>query len=521
MFGHDSNAQRIYENELNTLKTIGDNDHLIIVRGTYTDKRYLVMLLEPVADGNLKQFMDSARGLSSERQTQFRTFFGCLAHTIFSLHNMEILHKDIKPENILLKDWHLVLTDFGTAFDWSKSGQSMTRSNASDARTPRYQSPEVANAGEFHRASDIWSLGVVFLEMVTILRGQTLADLNNFLSSHGTCLTAIHNNREAAMDWCETLRTIQSGAVMDNEPLEWVKRMLTVNQFDRPSASEVCDDTSSSGDGKFCGNCCLDEDLDSEFDLSSHADSSSTIRPSQGPDPGVRTVTINHNPRRSLPIQSLPGSFPSETDKEEVDDELTTTIVPVQSSPQTNNIRMSPTALEGQFLRATEYNWKDQSTERKLRKTHSSGPSRGVPLSGRKDTPSRHTGTSSTGPSNLPNKPPQPRENLATKPRPFLERETFIRWLAAVPEKLLLYPMRGRPKMTSITSHRDAVLPTVEAQRINHFLSSLPEEVAEYEDALANDGLTDKLLVRSSTMLDLVHRQLEHSRSQEILSTSS
>jgi serine/threonine protein kinase len=180
MFGHDAQAQKIYENELHNLKMADNNDHLIRVRGTYTDKKYLVMLLEPVADGNLKQFMDSTRGLSSERRTQLRTYFGCLAHTIAFLHTSEVLHKDIKPENILLKYWHLILTDFGTAFDWSKTGQSMTRSNASDVRTPRYQSPEVANAGEFHRSSDIWSLEIVFLEMGTILRGHNLADMNEY-----------------------------------------------------------------------------------------------------------------------------------------------------------------------------------------------------------------------------------------------------------------------------------------------------------------------------------------------------
>ena len=76
--------------------------------------------------------------------------------------------------------------DFGTAFDWSKTGQSMTRSNAGDVRTPRYQSPEVAD-GEFHRSSDMWSLGVVFLEMVTILRGKTLQQMDEFLAAPGRC----------------------------------------------------------------------------------------------------------------------------------------------------------------------------------------------------------------------------------------------------------------------------------------------------------------------------------------------
>lgn len=57
LFGHDTQAQKTYENEIEVLAKVAENDHLIKVRGTCTDKKYLVMLLEPVADGNRKQYM--------------------------------------------------------------------------------------------------------------------------------------------------------------------------------------------------------------------------------------------------------------------------------------------------------------------------------------------------------------------------------------------------------------------------------------------------------------------------------
>lgn len=50
MFGFDVKALKIYENELEALKKVADHHHLIKVRGTYTDCKYPVMLLEPVAD---------------------------------------------------------------------------------------------------------------------------------------------------------------------------------------------------------------------------------------------------------------------------------------------------------------------------------------------------------------------------------------------------------------------------------------------------------------------------------------
>ena len=118
-FGHDTQAQKVYENEIKVLSKVKEHDHLIKVAGTYTDKKYLVMLLVPVADGNLKEYMNRGSLTSTAEQIRFRTYFGCLAHTIRYLHDpsIEILHKNIKPENILLKDDHIILTDFGTAFD--------------------------------------------------------------------------------------------------------------------------------------------------------------------------------------------------------------------------------------------------------------------------------------------------------------------------------------------------------------------------------------------------------------------
>lgn len=159
-FGHDSQAQRVYENEIKVLSKVTEDDHLIKVRGTYTDKKYLVMLLEPVADRNLKQYMGRGRLTSTIEQQKFRTYFGCLAHTIRFLHDasIETLPKDIKPENILLKDGRLILTDFGTAFDWSKTGQSMTRSNAGDHRTPRTKARKLLTRVSFtvHRTFGHW-----------------------------------------------------------------------------------------------------------------------------------------------------------------------------------------------------------------------------------------------------------------------------------------------------------------------------------------------------------------------------
>lgn len=321
IFGHDKNAQKVYQNEIKALHKIEKQDHLIRAVGSYTDSKYFALILEPVADMSLKDLLGKGGTPDEEGRRQLQTYFGCLAHTIRYLHGIAMLHKDIKPENVLLKSGRLILTDFGTAFDWSKTGQSMTRSNANDERTPRYQAPEVANAGEFHRSSDIWSLGVVFLEIATVLRGRSLKDMNAFLESRGTKKTAIHENLEIALSWFEPLRASQFGSILDNEPLAWIKRMLTRTFFTRPKASELFDEISAFEDGHYCGGCCLDQ-ADSDEVSQSDGGFLSSISEADEPDEQTQVpIQQRSQDRYDATSQSndghmfrqdhvIPGAFP-------------------------------------------------------------------------------------------------------------------------------------------------------------------------------------------------------------------
>jgi serine/threonine protein kinase/predicted negative regulator of RcsB-dependent stress response len=80
-------------------------------------------------------------------------------------HRLGVIHRDLKPNNIMIdKGGNARIMDFGIAR--SLTAKSMTRSRAM-VGTPEYMSPEQAEAEELDHRSDIYSLGVIFYEMVT------------------------------------------------------------------------------------------------------------------------------------------------------------------------------------------------------------------------------------------------------------------------------------------------------------------------------------------------------------------
>jgi serine/threonine protein kinase len=76
------------------------------------------------------------------------------------IHKKGIVHRDIKPENILIMNGVPKITDLGLAQVMRTSGVS------GKSGTPFYEAPEVLFEEKYGQAADIWSLGIVFLELV-------------------------------------------------------------------------------------------------------------------------------------------------------------------------------------------------------------------------------------------------------------------------------------------------------------------------------------------------------------------
>ncbi|KAL8666613.1 MAG: hypothetical protein Q9168_007453 [Polycauliona sp. 1 TL-2023] len=209
---------------------------------------------------NLTAFLEIFNRYRESWSPSLRSYFGCLANAVAYLHVKRIRHRDLKPANILVKDFKVYIADFGTARDWSLALNDAT-TDSDVPTTPAYMAPEVAHRSPRNSAADMWSLGVVFLEMVTVLRGQSLTKMRRFIANHGTRHPHVYSNGSATTQWFEELRLNGQGPVSDNEPLSWIKDLTQLEPQRRPKPWALTTQIRSSiSSTAFIGICCADED---------------------------------------------------------------------------------------------------------------------------------------------------------------------------------------------------------------------------------------------------------------------
>jgi tRNA A-37 threonylcarbamoyl transferase component Bud32 len=164
---------------------------------------YFVM---PFIDGaSLRLRLEGGRRLGVD---QALAIAAPVADALSYAHRMGVLHRDVKPENILFSQGHPIVADFGIAKAISTVGRANLTRTGLAIGTPGYMSPEQAvGLTELDERSDVYSLAIVVYEMLVgeVPGSWPMEDLvrpGRFLKmppSHRSCLTEAGSCIEGAL----------------------------------------------------------------------------------------------------------------------------------------------------------------------------------------------------------------------------------------------------------------------------------------------------------------------------------
>jgi len=121
----------------------------------------LIVAMRLVAGGDLRKAIDREGPLPPARAI---ALLGQVAAALDAAHAAGIVHRDVKPHNVLVEGDRAFLSDFGLA---KALGESGALSGASVVGTAEYMSPEQWRGGTVGPAADVYSLGCVLYEALT------------------------------------------------------------------------------------------------------------------------------------------------------------------------------------------------------------------------------------------------------------------------------------------------------------------------------------------------------------------
>jgi formylglycine-generating enzyme required for sulfatase activity len=161
-YAHEPGFSARFEREAKAIAQL-THHHILPIHdyGQQDDLSYIVM--QYIQGGTLKDLMGRPVPLKEAAR-----FVGEIASALDYAHQRGILHRDVKPANVLIDQerngWSL-LSDFGLAR--MVEGTSQLTGSGVGIGTPQYMSPEQGQGQEVDLRTDIYSLGVVLYEMVT------------------------------------------------------------------------------------------------------------------------------------------------------------------------------------------------------------------------------------------------------------------------------------------------------------------------------------------------------------------
>ena len=164
-------------NEITVLSQM-KHPNIVSYQGSFEEAGKLYILMDYCDGGDLHTKISSLKNQLFE-EDQIINWFVQLCLGIKHIHDRKILHRDIKTQNIFLNRQATIVKvgDFGI----SKVMNSTVELARTCIGTPYYLSPEICEGRPYNHKSDVWSLGCVLYELVSLKHAFEAGNMNNLV----------------------------------------------------------------------------------------------------------------------------------------------------------------------------------------------------------------------------------------------------------------------------------------------------------------------------------------------------
>jgi serine/threonine protein kinase len=197
--------------EINILQRV-DHSNIMKLYEYKFDGDYIFLVMEYCNNNNLETYSATSRPYSDIRDKINQITTG-----IEYLHRQNIIHRDIKPQNILLHNDIIKIADFGFSIMIKECHQLMN----TICGTPLYMSPELLSYSPYTIKSEIWALGILYYTM--------LYKVHPF--------GRLHSIDEYKLKISNTITYTPIPEVLDI--ISVLKTMLSYEATDRPTCTEI------------------------------------------------------------------------------------------------------------------------------------------------------------------------------------------------------------------------------------------------------------------------------------------
>lgn len=161
-FAGDRNFVKRFRHEAQAIAAL-EHVHILPLHDFGTEDGYTYMVMRYITGGTLANYM--GKPISYERIVKI---ISDIAGALDYAHQRGVIHRDVKPSNILIDEQgEALLTDFGIAKIAKGANATRLTKTGLVLGTPEYIAPEQAENEEIDGRSDIYSLGVVMYELLT------------------------------------------------------------------------------------------------------------------------------------------------------------------------------------------------------------------------------------------------------------------------------------------------------------------------------------------------------------------